>query len=70
MAAHIVSMRRIISLICALSLIVIGAAALVFLLGFAEHWRGWMFMAAGLVLTAGGAWLYSDFIDATPNERL
>ena len=25
--------------------------------------------AAGLVLAVGAMWLYSDFIDATPNEE-
>jgi hypothetical protein len=62
-------MRRIISFILALSLTAAGVVALIFLLAFAEHWRGWMFMAAGLMFVAGGAWLYSDFIDATPNEK-
>jgi hypothetical protein len=28
-----------------------------------------MWMAASLVLVAGVIWLWSDFIDATPNEK-
>jgi hypothetical protein len=62
-------MRRIISLILALCLTVTGAGGIVYLLLFAHGWRGWMVMGSGLVFTAGAVWLYSDFIDATPNER-
>ena len=60
--------RRTISLILAIALMAVGAVALIFLLFYAEHIRGWMLMAAGLVLTTGAMWLYSDFINATPNE--
>ena len=43
---------------------------MVFLLFFAAGWRGWMVMGAGLIFTVGVLWLWSDFIDATPNEDL
>lgn len=31
--------------------------------------KGWMLMGSGLVFAVGVVWLYSDFIDATPNEE-
>jgi len=62
--------RRSINMILALALTVAGAAGLVFLLFYAAGWQGWMVMAAGSVFTAGILWLWSDFIDATPNEEL
>ena len=62
--------RRSINMILALALTVAGAAGLVFLLFYAAGWRGWMVTAAGSVFTVGILWLWSDFIDATPNEEL
>jgi hypothetical protein len=61
-------MRRTLSLAIALALLVFGSGALVYLLFFSQGWRGWMILAALLVAGLGAAWLWSDFIDATPNE--
>ena len=63
-------MRRIISFIIALCMTLFGAFGLIYLFVFAHGWRGWMVMAAGLVFAVGAVWLYSDYIDATPNEDL
>ena len=62
-------MRGAISLLLALCLTIGGGAGLAFLLFFAAGWKGWMVMAAGL-FALGAVWLWSDFIDATPNEDL
>jgi hypothetical protein len=63
-------MRRIISFVIALCMTLGGAISGIYLLMFAHGWKGWMVMAAGLVFTLGVVWLYSDYIDATPNEDL
>jgi hypothetical protein len=60
--------RRIISFIIALCLTGFGAFGLIYLFLFAAGWKGWMVMGAGLIFTLGVIWLYSDYIDATPNE--
>jgi hypothetical protein len=61
-------MRRIISFILALGLTAAGAVWFVYMLLFGEVWYGRMFMGAGLLLAVGVVWLYSDYIDATPNQ--
>jgi hypothetical protein len=61
-------MRRIISFVLALCLTAFGAFALVYLMVFAAGWKGWMVMGAGLMFVVGVVWLYSDYIDATPNQ--
>ncbi len=53
--------RRTISLIVALALIVVGLGALVYLLFFALRWKGWMVMAAGFVAALGIMWFWEDF---------
>jgi len=60
--------RRLINLILALALFLSGAAALAFLLLFADTFRVWMAVAAAFACSLGGFWLYEDFIDATPNS--
>src|SRR4051794_30839522 len=62
------ALRRTVNLVCALALTGSSAAGLAFLLFFAHDSRGWMWMAATLVLVAGLLWLWSDFIDATKEE--
>jgi hypothetical protein len=62
-------LRRAISLILALSLTLVGASALGYLILFADHWRGWMVIGSGFVCTTGIIWIYSDFIDTTPNDE-
>jgi hypothetical protein len=59
-----------ISFVIALCLTFFGAFALVYLLLFADGWRGWMVTGAGLVLAVGAVWLYSDqYLDATPKQQ-
>jgi CHASE2 domain-containing sensor protein len=60
--------RRLISMILALALLIAGTSALCYLLFLAHGWRGWMVMGAGLVASVGGVWLWDDFINATPNQ--
>jgi hypothetical protein len=59
--------RRAVSLVLATALFLVGTGVLVWLVIFADHWRGWMLMGGGLVAVVGAMWLYEDFIDATPN---
>jgi hypothetical protein len=61
--------RRTISLILALALLTLGLCGLGYLLLLAPWWKGWMVMAAGLMATLGGLWLWEDFINATPREQ-
>ena len=61
--------RRIISLILALALTVIGAVGSIYVLFFAAAIPFKAAGAAGLVLGLGLIWLYSDFVDATPNDQ-
>jgi heme/copper-type cytochrome/quinol oxidase subunit 4 len=67
-AVAVAVMRRIISFVLALCLTAFGAFALVYLMVFAAGWKGWMVMGAGLMFVVGVVWLYSDYIDATPNQ--
>jgi CHASE2 domain-containing sensor protein len=62
-------MRRVISLVLALTLFFAGTFALGYLLLFAAGWKGWMVIAAAMMGVVGAMWLYSDFIDATPNDQ-
>ena len=60
--------RRTISLVLALALLIVGLCGLGYLLLLAPWWQGWMVTAAGGMATGGGLWLWEDFINATPNE--
>jgi len=60
-------MRRIISLGPAIVLLLTGVASLVWLLAFADEGGFWMFMGSSLLIVAGAVWLYSGFVEATPN---
>jgi hypothetical protein len=60
--------RRVISLILAFGLTVVGAIGSIYLLFFAAVIPFKAAGAAGLVLGLGLIWLYSDFVDATPNS--
>jgi hypothetical protein len=62
----VIVMLRIISFVLAGCLTAFGAFALVYLMVFAG--RGWMVMSASLIFVIGMLWLYSEYIDATPNE--
>jgi hypothetical protein len=61
--------RRAISLVFALGLLVAGFGFLVYLLVFAPGWRGWMIVGSGFSGAIGALWLYEDFINATPNDE-
>jgi hypothetical protein len=61
--------RRAISLVFALGLLVAGFGFLVYLLFFAPGWRGWMVIGSGFSGAIGVLWLYEDFINATPNDE-
>jgi membrane protein YdbS with pleckstrin-like domain len=52
--------RRTISLMFALTLIVVGLGAAIYLLFFALRWKGWMLMAAGFVTALGSMWFWED----------
>ena len=55
-------MRRVISLVLALSLIVAGAIGLFYLIVHPHGARSWGYMTAGFLLAVGATWLYLDFI--------
>jgi hypothetical protein len=61
--------RRTISLILASLLTVGGGVGAVWFLFLAPFNSLLLVGAAGLVLAVGAMWLYSDFIDAKPNEE-
>jgi hypothetical protein len=61
--------RRTISLILASLLTLAGAVGAIWFVLLAPIYSFRLAGAAGLVLAVGVAWLYSDFIDATPNEE-
>ena len=56
--------RRTISLMFALALIVVGLVALIYLLLFALWWKGWMLAGAGFVAALGLMWFWEDFPQA------
>ncbi len=61
--------RRAINLMLALALTGAGGFSLVFLLVYAERFKGWMLMGA-ITMTVGGLyWLWADFINATPRDE-
>ena len=61
--------RRMINFMLALALMAAGGAGVLFLLLVADRFKGWMLVGAGFACGLGVIWLYSDFIDATPNEE-
>jgi hypothetical protein len=61
--------RRAISLVFALGLLVAGFGFLVYLLFFAPAWSWGMVAGSGFSGTLGAYWLYEDFINATPNDE-
>ena len=65
---HLSNTRRTISLVLASLLTFAGVAGAVWFLFLAPIYSFRLAGAAGLVLAVGAIWLYSDFIDATPNE--
>jgi hypothetical protein len=61
--------RRIISLVLALALLIVGFGLLFYFAAFSPVLSGWMIMGSALMGTLGAYWLYEDFINATPNDR-
>lgn len=61
--------RRTISLVLAGLLTIAGAASAIWFLFLAPVYSFRLASAAGLILAVGVMWLYSDVIDATPNEE-
>jgi hypothetical protein len=61
--------RRIVSFVLALALTVAGLISRVWFLFGAHVYSFKLASASGLVLGVGVLWLYSDFIDATPNDQ-
>ena len=62
------SIRRTISLVLALILLIGGFSFFAYLLLLAPSWKGWTVVAAGFTGALGALWLYEDFINATPND--
>lgn len=60
-------MRRVISLVVALALFGGGLTAF-YILWNATEPRLYMWAGAFVVTFLGGAWIWSDYIDATPND--
>ncbi|MFY9955579.1 hypothetical protein [Bradyrhizobium sp.] len=61
--------RRVISLILALGSTVAGTIGSIYVLFFSAVISFKAASGAGLLLGVGLIWLYSDFIDATPNDQ-
>jgi hypothetical protein len=61
--------RRAISLICALILTGVSAAAFIWLLFYATRFRIWMPVSAGIGTFVGLYWLWADFINADPRPE-
>jgi hypothetical protein len=59
-------MRHLLSPLLAFALAGAGASAMIFF--FAAGWDSWTVMAAGLALTIGALWLYSDFERGTAHR--
>ena len=66
----VLDMRGTISFVIALFLTFFGSFTLIYLLLFADGWRGWMVTGSCLVWAVGAVWLYSDhYFDATPDQQ-
>jgi hypothetical protein len=59
--------RRTINFLFALALTVAGFGGLIYLVLFADGWRGFMPIGAGFIGFLGAYWLWADFIK--PDER-
>jgi hypothetical protein len=60
--------RRTISMVLALALLLSGVGLVGWHFLYSPIVYGKILMMGGLLIGVGGWWLYSDFIDATPNE--
>lgn len=60
--------RKAINFAIALALTLAGVSSFIFLVFFANGWRGWMLMASAAVGFGGAYWLWADFMGGEPNE--
>jgi hypothetical protein len=58
------AVRRLISLVFAIALVLFGIADVVYLLFYASQVQWWMVASAALSLALGGTWVYSDVTEA------
>jgi hypothetical protein len=63
------SIRRTILFIVALLLATVGTASFAYLLLFAQGWKGWMVLGAGVMASLGLYLLWADFINADPRPE-
>ena len=63
------AVRRSISLALALALMIAGFGFLAYLLLLLPAWSWTEVAGSGFAGTLGAAWLYEDFINATPNDE-
>jgi len=61
--------RRIVSILCALGLIVGGAYWAIHIWLFAQVMHVRVLLAPIFMIFGGSFWLYYDYLDATPNDR-
>jgi hypothetical protein len=61
--------RRIINFVAAMALTTVGCGGLIYLLFFADYFRGVVLMGAATMGVAGLYWLYVDFISADPRPE-
>jgi hypothetical protein len=61
--------RRIINFVVAMTLAVVGCGGLIYLLFFADRFRGVVLMGAATIGVAGLYWLWVDFINADPRPE-
>jgi len=62
------AVRRIVSLVLALALMIAGFGFLAYLLLLAPAWSWGMVAGSGFSGTLGAYWLYEDLISATPKD--
>jgi hypothetical protein len=61
--------RRIINFVAAMTLATVGCGGLIYLLIFADRFRGVVLMAAATIGVAGLYWLWVDFINPDPRPE-
>jgi len=61
--------RRIINFVAAMTLAAVGFGGLIYLLFFADRFRGVVLMGAATMGVAGLYWLWVDFINADPRPE-
>ncbi len=61
--------RRIINFVAAMALTAVGCGGVIYLLLFADYFRGVVLVAATTMGVAGLYWLWVDFINADPRPE-